>query len=382
MRRFCCILAFLLVAAPAAADAALKISYVAASPRNYAHAYRPAAAIRLVVIHVTEATYAGTISWFRNPSARVSAHYVVSRSGAITQMVPTSRAAWHSGNPWVNAHSIGIEHEGITGVDTTFTDAEYRASAELAASVLRRDVLPIDRRHVIGHNEVPDPFHPPLFGGASHHTDPGTFWDWRRYMAYIRSYARGVTPPPLPFDVSVGGIAFEQTLAGTVPWTATTTGATADHVEFLVDGKLRDSEHAAPYAFAGGWDTTRETNGRHVLGVQAVEPDGTAATTSIVVNVKNPPIKILRVSLADGQTVSGSVRVEAAISRTPLRVEFLVDDAIVDTETALPYAIGGAAGMWDTTRLTNGPHTLTIRAIGPRGGTAAKRTIHVDVENP
>lgn len=56
-----------------------------------------------------------TISWFRNPKARVSAHFVVARDGAVTQMVECDRCAWHAGkSSWagfknLNAWSIGIE---------------------------------------------------------------------------------------------------------------------------------------------------------------------------------------------------------------------------------------------------------------------------------
>ena len=42
---------------------------------------------------------------------------------------------------------------------------------------------------MIGHNQVPDPFHPGEFGGAEHHSDPGPTWDWPRYMAYLRMNA-------------------------------------------------------------------------------------------------------------------------------------------------------------------------------------------------
>jgi hypothetical protein len=384
VRRLVVLLATAVAAGTAAASAlaSVGISFVPANGANYSHAIRRASAIRLIVVHVTEGTYGGTIAWFRNPHARCSANYVVSREGAITQMVADRHPAWHAGNAWVNAHSVGIEHEGLTGLAGTFTDAEYRASAELVARLMRHYLLPIDRRHLIGHNQVPDPFHPGLFGGYSHHTDPGRYWDWRRYLTYVRSYARGVVPPPR-FDVATTGVAFEQTVKGSVPWSATPTGASIDHVDFLVDGHVRDTQQTAPYAFGGGaWDTTRETNGRHVLTTRAVATDGSSVVSTIVVTVKNPPIKILALTLVEGQTVTGPVRLEARLSGKPLRVEFLVDGVLRDTQTAAPYAFGGASGMWDTTQETPGPHTLVVRAIGPTGKTAASRTVHVVVTTP
>ena len=42
-------------------------------------------------------------------------------------MVAPWNVAWHAGNAWVNAHSFGVEHEGLAGVPALFTDVEYRA---------------------------------------------------------------------------------------------------------------------------------------------------------------------------------------------------------------------------------------------------------------
>lgn len=57
----------------------------------------------------------GAISWFRNPEANASAHLVIDRDGAITQMVDFNRVAWHAGKSaysgleGINGYSIGIE---------------------------------------------------------------------------------------------------------------------------------------------------------------------------------------------------------------------------------------------------------------------------------
>src|SRR3954454_6621825 len=148
------------------------VTPIPAAWSNYSHPHRPASAVRLVVVHVTEGSYGATVGWFRNPLARAAANYVVGRDGQIAHMVPDNDVAWHSGNGYVNAHSIGVEHEGYTAIDGTVTDAEYRASAQLVAGLLRRYHLPVNRGRVIGHNEVADPFHRGLFGGWAHHTDP------------------------------------------------------------------------------------------------------------------------------------------------------------------------------------------------------------------
>ncbi len=165
--------------------------WLPASSSNYTRANRPLSTpITTVVIHTTEGSYGGTLSWFRNSASHATAHYVVrSSDGDITQMVREKDEAWHSGNGVVNDTSIGIEHEAWTNVCYWLTDALYRSSAQLSAYLAIKYLIPIDRKHFIGHNEVPDPNHPGQFGGFAHHTDPGSCWDWSKYMALIRDFA-------------------------------------------------------------------------------------------------------------------------------------------------------------------------------------------------
>lgn len=132
--------------------------------------------IRAVVIHVTQGSYAGTISWFQNPDSQVSAHYVIrSEDGEVTQMVHDEDTAWHarSGNPY----SIGIEHEGFVDDPSWFTDAMYRSSAAVTKWLCDTYGIPKNREAIVGHNEVP----------GNDHTDPGPHWDWDLYMSYVNS---------------------------------------------------------------------------------------------------------------------------------------------------------------------------------------------------
>ncbi|MEV4754255.1 N-acetylmuramoyl-L-alanine amidase [Micromonospora sp. NPDC049559] len=132
--------------------------------------------INYVVIHVTQGSYAGSISWFQNPSSQVSAHYTVrSSDGAITQSVREKDIAWHAGNWTYNTQSIGIEHEGYVDNPSWFTDAMYRASAALTRNLTSKYGIPRDRAHIIGHVEVP---------GATH-TDPGPNWNWTYYLQLV-----------------------------------------------------------------------------------------------------------------------------------------------------------------------------------------------------
>ena len=64
--------------------------------------------------------------------------------------------AWHAGNWDVNTRSIGIEHEGFLAKGGTwYTEAMYRASARLVKYLAAKHDIPLDRAHILGHDNVP-----------------------------------------------------------------------------------------------------------------------------------------------------------------------------------------------------------------------------------
>ena len=145
-----------------------------ADPANFSAGRE--AAISQVVVHVTQGSYAGTISWFKNPAAEVSAHYVVrSSDGEVTQMVRDADTAFHARGG--NAAGLGIEHEGFIDDPSWFTDTMYRSSAALTKHLCDKHGIPKDRAHIVGHSEVP----------GNDHTDPGPNWNWDTYMGYVNS---------------------------------------------------------------------------------------------------------------------------------------------------------------------------------------------------
>lgn len=146
--------------------------WVPADPNNYATGR--SATIDKVVVHVTQGSYAGSISWFQDPVSEVSAHYVIrSSDGQITQMVRDKDTAYHAKS--ANASALGIEHEGFIDDPSWFTDSMYRSSAALTAYLCDRYGIPKDRAHIIGHSEAP----------GNDHTDPGPYWNWTRYMELV-----------------------------------------------------------------------------------------------------------------------------------------------------------------------------------------------------
>ena len=104
---------------------------------------------------------------------RVSAHFLIQRSGALTQFVSLENRAWHAGiSEWrgrsaCNDFSIGIELEGSD--DQPFTDAQYAALRDLVITVAgQMSEFATDR--IVGHSDI----------APTRKTDPGPYFDWAR----------------------------------------------------------------------------------------------------------------------------------------------------------------------------------------------------------
>ncbi|MFI6322789.1 N-acetylmuramoyl-L-alanine amidase [Nonomuraea sp. NPDC050556] len=132
--------------------------------------------IDYIVIHDTEGSYRGVPTMVADPRY-VSWHYTIrSRDGHVAQHVRTKDIAWHAGNWDVNSRSVGIEHEGFLAKGGTwYTEAMYRSSAKLVRYLADKYAVPLDRAHVIGHDNVPGTNAKTVPGM---HEDPGPYWDW------------------------------------------------------------------------------------------------------------------------------------------------------------------------------------------------------------
>ncbi|MGQ0839103.1 N-acetylmuramoyl-L-alanine amidase [Actinokineospora sp.] len=147
---------------------------------NHDQANRPVSQkVEYILIHDTEATWDTTLRLVTDPTY-VSWHYSLrSSDGHIAQHVRTEDIGWHAGNWYVNAKSIGLEHEGFAAQGSWYTEAMYRTSAKLVRYLAKRHDVPLDRAHIIGHDNVPGTT-PANVRGM--HWDPGPYWDWAHYM--------------------------------------------------------------------------------------------------------------------------------------------------------------------------------------------------------
>lgn len=98
--------------------------------------------VELVVLHYTAGDFDSSLSWMMNPASKVSAHYLISRTGEIWNLVPDAWRAWHAGqSSWhgkanVNDFSVGIELVGWRRGG--FTDPQLNALLWLSKDLIVR----------------------------------------------------------------------------------------------------------------------------------------------------------------------------------------------------------------------------------------------------
>lgn len=110
---------------------------------------------RYIVIHTMGGTIATIDAEFKNPDTNTSAHYGVGLDGSVVQWVQDSDTAFHSGNPNMNAISIGIQHDDGGDVSGERSAALYSASGALVRQLCQQYSIPAKRQWIIGHREVP-----------------------------------------------------------------------------------------------------------------------------------------------------------------------------------------------------------------------------------
>ncbi|MEV4012204.1 N-acetylmuramoyl-L-alanine amidase [Nonomuraea angiospora] len=160
-------------------------AYQELPPDDYGHydlANRPfSQKIEYIIIHDMEGYFDSSIDLNENPKYGASWQYSVrSSDGHIAQHIKGKDVAWQAGNWYVNAKSIGIEHEGFLAEGSTwYTEAMYRSSARLVRYLAFRYGIPLDRAHILGHDNVPGTLPTTV---KQMHEDPGPFWDWAHYF--------------------------------------------------------------------------------------------------------------------------------------------------------------------------------------------------------
>lgn len=117
-----------------------------------------------ICIHISDGTASQVLATFKTEEK--SSHYLILKSGQIWQFVEDQNTAWAQGrvinpnaqlilerlNENPNSYLLSIEHEGYGWED--ITEEQYQSSGELIYELSKLWKTPLDRIHIIGHNEI------------------------------------------------------------------------------------------------------------------------------------------------------------------------------------------------------------------------------------
>lgn len=140
-----------------------------------------------IVNHITDGLMPGTLNWMLSTESKVSAHYLVTKTGRIIQMVADEDTAYAVGNvnqpTWTlydgsnpNNYTLSIEHEALSGEG--LTEAQYQSTMALHWQLISKWQIPIDRNHIIGHY---------VLDSINRLNDPGANFPWEQLMADLQN---------------------------------------------------------------------------------------------------------------------------------------------------------------------------------------------------
>ena len=172
----------------------------------------------MIVNHVAEGTYVGTVSWCCNKTSGVSCHYVSGKNGELDNLVDLNKAAWCNGTSTesgakydyrrstnrlvrerktnANYYTISIEHEGYSYKDGkgALTEKQYETVLKLHKELITKYNIPVDREHIVGHYEIAPKEKPNC---------PGPQFPWDRLMSDLLAWKNGSTPTVTTKEVKV-----------------------------------------------------------------------------------------------------------------------------------------------------------------------------------
>lgn len=167
------------------------------------------ATVRLVVLHYTGmASAAAALARLCDPSAAVSAHYLLEEDGTLWSLVPESERAWHAGRSFwrgrerLNDVAIGIElvNPGHAHGLRPFPEPQIAALEALLSALLAR--WPVGPSGVVGHSDV----------APARKLDPGERFPWPRLaragLALWPERAVPRPPDPAACDRLLGAIGY------------------------------------------------------------------------------------------------------------------------------------------------------------------------------
>jgi len=132
--------------------------------RSPNYSSRHGVSVDTLIIHHTGGKFPGCAEWLCNPTAKASAHYIVTQKGEVFQLVDEDLKAWHAGRGAFdlnqdgsispeerrfNARSIGIELESD---GKSYTETQLDILKALTLNIILRHNIPT--KNILGHKEI------------------------------------------------------------------------------------------------------------------------------------------------------------------------------------------------------------------------------------
>ncbi len=165
----------------------------------------------MIVLHIAEGSFKGTVSWCCNKNSGVSCHYVTGKNGELAQLVDLDKASWCNGTKTekgakydyrrstnrlvrerktnANYYSISFENEGYSYKDGygRLTDKQYATLLKVLKELITKYNIPVDREHIVGHYEIAPKEKPNC---------PGKKFQWDELMKDLTEWKNGTTKKP------------------------------------------------------------------------------------------------------------------------------------------------------------------------------------------
>jgi N-acetylmuramoyl-L-alanine amidase len=164
--------------------------------RSPNYGLRGGQSISMIVLHATVGSARSALAWLTNPAARVSAHYLIDKSGHIYQLVADEYCAWHAGRAsWhdqtsINEMSLGIELENANDGRDVYPPAQIDALQQLVQAKVTQYRIAPDM--VTRHMDIAVP--------RGRKTDPAGF-PWAEFIGQLFPQVpppNGRIPRPMP----------------------------------------------------------------------------------------------------------------------------------------------------------------------------------------
>lgn len=165
----------------------------------------------MIVLHVCEGTFKGSVSWLCNKESGTSSHYVTGKNGELEQLVDLDKAAWCNGTSTTkgakydyrratnklvkarktnaNYYTISIENEGYSYKNGygKLTTKQYNTLLKLMKELITKYNIPVDRDHIVGHYEIAPKEKPNC---------PGSKFQWDQLMKDLTEWKNGTKEEP------------------------------------------------------------------------------------------------------------------------------------------------------------------------------------------